>query len=58
MTKFSLCAISGNSFCRESVLTALVPKKCVAQPVGSINIDQKVGSVVEDKNEISAYKGY
>ena len=40
----ALCAISGKTFGRESVLTALVPKTPVAQPVGSINVDQKVGN--------------
>ena len=42
-TESALCAISGKKLGRESVLTALVPKKPVAQPVGSISVDQKVG---------------
>ena len=42
-TESALCAISGKKLGRESVLTALVPEKPVAQAVGSINVDQKVG---------------
>ena len=52
-TEFALCATSGKNFCKEAVLTALVPKKSVAQPVGFIKVDQKVGkkTVVEDKKQ-------
>ena len=52
-TEFDLCAISGKTFPKESVLTALLPKESVAQPVGSIKVDQKVRkkTVVEDKNK-------
>ena len=55
----TLCAISVQTFRKGSVLTALVPKKSVAQPVGSIKVDQKVGGkpvVVEDKNKSLADK--
>ena len=57
-TESALCAISGKIFGKEHVLTALVSKKPVAQPVGSINIDQKVGgkSFVEDKSKSLTYK--
>ena len=57
-TESALCAISGKSFRKEAVLTALVPMKSVAQPVGSIKVDQKVGkkTVVENKNKSLAHK--
>ena len=44
-TASALCATSGKTFRKEAVLTALVPKKSVAQPVGtiSIKVDHKVG---------------
>ena len=42
-TEPALCAISGNTFHKGAVLTALLPKKPVAQSVGNINVDQKVG---------------
>ena len=52
-TEYALCAISGKTFRKESVQTVLVPKKSVAQPVGSIKVDQKLGGkpVVESKNK-------
>ena len=43
----------------ESVLTALVPKKPVAQPVASINVHQKIGetpAAVEDRNKTFTYR--
>ena len=54
----AFCAISGDTFGKESVLTALVPKKSVAPSVGSINVDQRVikNTLVEDKNEYSTYE--
>ena len=50
-TESALCAILGKIFGKEAALTALVPKKSIAQPVGSIKVDQKVGGkpVVADK---------
>ena len=46
------------NFGKESVLTALVPKKPVALPVGRINIDQRAveNASMEDKNSNSTYK--
>ena len=41
-TEFALCEISGKTFGKESILTALVPKKPVALSVGSMNINEKV----------------
>ena len=41
-TEPALCAISGEKFSRESVLTTLVPKKPITLLVGSINVDQSV----------------
>ena len=41
-TEFALRAISGKIFRKDSVLTAITPKKSVAQLVGSIKVDQKV----------------
>ena len=49
-TESSLCAILGKTFGEEAVLSALVPKKSVAQPVGSIKVGHKAG-VGEDKNK-------
>ena len=58
LTESALSAIPGKIFRIEAVLTALDPKMSVAQPVGSIKIDQKVGGkpVVEDKNKSLADK--
>ena len=42
-TESAICTISGKIFCKEAVLTALVPTMCVAQPIESSNVDQKVG---------------
>ena len=42
-TESALCAISGKTFHKEAVLTALLPKKPAAQSEGSINVEQKVG---------------
>ena len=52
-TQSALCAISGKTNRKEALLTALVPKKSVAQPVGSIKVDQKFGGkpIVEDKKK-------
>ena len=50
-TESTFSATSGKTFRKESVLTALVPKKPIALSVGSINIDS-----VEDKNNNSTYK--
>ena len=46
------------TFGKESLLTALRPKKTVALSVGSFNIDQRVvaDASVENKNNISKYK--
>ena len=57
-TESALCTISGKKNHKEAVLTTLVPKKSLAQPVGSIKVDQKVGgkTVVEDKNKSLTYK--
>ena len=57
-TESSLCAISGKKLGRKSVVTALVPKKPVSQPVGKINADQSVGEnpEVEGKNKSLTYK--
>ena len=54
----ALRAISGKTCREEAVLTALLPKKSVAQPVGTIKVDQEVGGkpVVEDKNKSLADK--
>ena len=38
-TESALCTVSGKTFGKESVLTALVPKKPVALSVGIIKID-------------------
>ena len=38
-TESALCAVLGESFAKESVLTALVPNSPVALSVGSISID-------------------
>ena len=38
-TESACCAISGKSFCKETVLTASVPQKYISSPV-SMNIDQ------------------
>ena len=38
----NLCAISGKTFGRESVLTALVSDNPIAPPVGSINVVQRI----------------
>ena len=48
-----LCAISGTSFGKESVLMTLVSKKPVALSVGIINVDQRVveSALVKDKNK-------
>ena len=56
--EFVLCAISGENLGKESVLTALVPKKPVALSVGSISVYQRdVGDpLVEDKNKRLTYK--
>ena len=57
--EFSLRAISGKTFGKESVRTVLVPEKPVALSVGSIDIDQRVvenALLVEDKNNSSTYK--
>ena len=55
-TASALCAILGNTFREETVLTALVPVLFITQPVESSNVDQKVGGkpAVEDKNKESA----
>ena len=52
-TQSALCAISEKTNRKEALLTALVPKKSVAQPVGSIKVDQKFGGkpIVEDKKK-------
>ena len=57
-TDSSFCAISGNTFGRESVLTYLVPYKPVAPSVGSINVVQRVveNPLVEGKNKILTYE--
>ena len=57
-TEAALCAMLGKNIGKESILTALVPKKSVALSVGSINVDQKVGEnpSVEDKNKSLTYK--
>ena len=57
-TESALCAISGKKLGKESVLTVLVPKKPVAESVGSINVGHRVveKTLEEDKNEISTYK--
>ena len=54
ITESALCAISGGKLGKESVLTALNPKKPVAQLVSNINVDQSVGEnpVVEDKAKL------
>ena len=61
-TKSALCTIAGKIFRKEAVLTALVPKKSIAQPVGSIKVHQKVGGkqdkgltykIQENTNEVS-----
>ena len=52
-TESALCAILGKTFGKESVVTALVPKKPVALTVSSINIDSG-----ENKNNSSTYKIY
>ena len=51
-TESALCAISGKTFRK------VVSKKSVAQPIGTIKVDQKVGgeSTVEDKNKSLAEK--
>ena len=51
-TESALGAISGKTFDKGSVLTALVPKKPVGLSVSNINIDQRVveSTSVEDKN--------
>ena len=41
-TESALCAISGKTFGKESVLTPLVPNKPVSLSVGSTNVDQRV----------------
>ena len=53
-TESALCAISGKTFGKEFILTALVPKKPVAMSVGIINVDQKVveRALVKDKTKI------
>ena len=57
-TESALCAISEKIFRKEAVLTGLVSKKSVAQPLSSIKVDQKVGKTpgVEDKNKSLADK--
>ena len=57
-TETALCAISGEKLGKESVLTALVPKKPVAQSLGSTNINQRVleNPLVEDKTKSLTYK--
>ena len=57
-TESALCSISGKTFHKEAVLTTLVPTKSVAQPVGSIKLDQKVGGkpVLDNKNKSLAHK--
>ena len=52
-TESALCAISGETFGKESMITTLVPKKPVSLSVGRINIDS-----VGDKNSNSPYKIY
>ena len=58
--EYTLCTISGKTFCKESALTALVPKKPVALSGGIIDVDQRVveSSIVKNKNKnnISTYK--
>ena len=50
-TESALCAISGKTFRKEAVLTALVPKKSVAQLVSSIKVDQKVGKKTSSRGQ-------
>ena len=50
-TGFAFCAISGKTFGKESILTALVLKKPVALSVDSIIIDS-----MKDKNDNLAYE--
>ena len=57
-TESALCATSGKTFGKETVLTASLPKQTVVLSVGSINIEQRVveKTSVENKNNNSTYE--